>query len=104
MSSVQAKASALALTQGSNWSTNDLQDSPDGALSWPSGDTFPSAALAANMLGAIFGGLLESLSLLFGIKALLLVALGVYCLAAGGLLGEARLRVEDRALHISLKA
>jgi hypothetical protein len=104
LSSVPAKASALALTQSSNWNINDLHDSPDGALNWPSGDTFPSAALAANMLGAIVGGLLENLSLLFGIKALLLVALGVYLLAAGGLLGEARLRVEDHALHISPKA
>jgi len=41
----------------------------------------PSAALAANMLGAVAGGLLENLSLLFGMRALLLVAIGLYCLA-----------------------
>jgi hypothetical protein len=40
LSSVPAKASALALTQSSNWNINDLHDSPDGALNWPSGDTF----------------------------------------------------------------
>jgi hypothetical protein len=35
----------------------------------------PSAALGANMLGAVAGGLLESLSLPFGMRALLLVAI-----------------------------
>jgi SAM-dependent methyltransferase len=45
----------------------------------------PSAALGANMLGAVAGGLLETLSLLFGMRALLLVAVGVYCLAGLGL-------------------
>lgn len=45
----------------------------------------PSAALGANMLGAVAGGLLENLSLLFGMRALLLVALGLYCLAGMGL-------------------
>lgn len=49
----------------------------------------PSAALGANMLGAVAGGLLENLSLLFGMRALLLVAIGLYCLAGIGL----RLRV-----------
>jgi hypothetical protein len=38
----------------------------------------PSAALGANMLGAVAGGLLENLSLLFGMHALLLVAIAVY--------------------------
>ena len=37
------------------------------------------------MLGAVAGGLLETLSLLFGMRALLLVAVGVYCLAGLGL-------------------
>ena len=46
----------------------------------------PSAALGANMLGAVAGGLLENLSLLFGMRALLLVAMGLYCLAGIGLL------------------
>ena len=45
----------------------------------------PSAALGANMLGAVVGGLLENLSLLFGMRALLLVAIGLYCLAGIGL-------------------
>lgn len=45
----------------------------------------PSAALGANMLGAVAGGLLESLSLLFGMRSLLLVAIGLYCLAGLGL-------------------
>jgi SAM-dependent methyltransferase len=42
----------------------------------------PSAALGANMLGAVAGGLLENLSLLFGMRALLLVAIAVYALAS----------------------
>jgi hypothetical protein len=41
-----------------------------------------SGALGANMLGAVFGGLLENLSLIFGMRSLLLVALTVYGLAA----------------------
>jgi len=45
----------------------------------------PSAALGANVAGAVVGGLLENLSLLIGLKALLLVALGLYLLAACGL-------------------
>ena len=43
--------------------------------------TSPSAALGANMLGAVAGGLLENLSLLFGMHALLLVAIAIYSLA-----------------------
>jgi spermidine synthase len=45
----------------------------------------PGAALGANMLGAVAGGLLENLSLVFGMKALLLVAMALYCLAGIGL-------------------
>jgi spermidine synthase len=45
----------------------------------------PSAALGANMLGAVAGGLLENLSLVFGMRALLLVAIAIYCLAGVGL-------------------
>jgi len=41
----------------------------------------PSAALGANMLGAVAGGLLENLSLIFGMKALLLVAIVLYFIA-----------------------
>src|SRR5205814_931739 len=45
----------------------------------------PSAALGANMLGAVAGGLMENLSLVIGMRALLLVAMGLYCLAGIGL-------------------
>jgi len=45
----------------------------------------PSSALNSNMLGAVAGGLLENLSLLFGLRALLLVAIPLYCLAGLGL-------------------
>jgi spermidine synthase len=48
----------------------------------------PSAALMANVLGAVIGGLLESLSLVFGLRALLLVAIGLYLLAGFGLRRE----------------
>ena len=45
----------------------------------------PSVALGANMLGAVVGGLLENLSLLTGMRALLLVTMALYCLAGIGL-------------------
>lgn len=45
----------------------------------------PSAALGANMLGAVVGGLLENLSLITGMKALLLIAIVLYCFAGLGL-------------------
>src|SRR5207247_5529039 len=45
----------------------------------------PSAALGANMLGAVAGGLMENLSLVIGMRALLLVAMGLDCLAGIGL-------------------
>jgi MFS family permease len=44
----------------------------------------PAAALAANMLGAVVGGLLENLSLITGMKALLLVAAVLYAFAGFG--------------------
>jgi spermidine synthase len=47
----------------------------------------PAAALGANMLGAVVGGLLENLSLIIGMKALLIVAALLYSLAGVGLLG-----------------
>jgi len=47
----------------------------------------PAAALGANMLGAVVGGLLENLSLIVGMKALLVVAALLYSLAALGFLG-----------------
>jgi spermidine synthase len=50
----------------------------------------PSAALGANMLGAVVGGLLENLSLIIGLKALLLIALGLYALAGVGLLYQSK--------------
>jgi spermidine synthase len=46
----------------------------------------PSAALGTNMLGAVIGGLLENLSLVIGLKALLLVAMALYVLAGIGLI------------------
>jgi spermidine synthase len=45
----------------------------------------PSAALAANVLGAVAGGLLENLSLRTGLRALLPVTMGLYALAGLGL-------------------
>jgi spermidine synthase len=47
----------------------------------------PAAALGANMLGAVVGGLLENLSLIVGMKALLVVAAVLYALAALGFRG-----------------
>lgn len=41
----------------------------------------PSRALHANMLGAVVGGLLENLSLLYGLRALLLAAILIYGLS-----------------------
>jgi hypothetical protein len=45
----------------------------------------PSSALAANMLGAVCGGMLENLSLAYGMRALILVAALIYIAAALGL-------------------
>ncbi len=55
----------------------------------------PSAALGANMLGAVAGGLLENLSLVIGIRALLLLTIGLYLLAGVGLLGGRRRLSEE---------
>ncbi len=55
----------------------------------------PSAALGANILGAVVGGLLENLSLVFGMHALLLVTIALYCLAGIGLWAR---RSEARSL------
>jgi hypothetical protein len=46
----------------------------------------PSAALGANALGAVLGGLLENLSLITGMHALILIAMVLYCLAGVALL------------------
>jgi MFS family permease len=45
----------------------------------------PSAALAANMIGAVVGGLMENLSLVVGLRALLLIAALFYLVAGFGL-------------------
>lgn len=45
----------------------------------------PSSALNANVLGAVAGGLLENLSLVYGLRALLLVAIVLYGVAGLGL-------------------
>ncbi len=47
----------------------------------------PAAALGANMLGAVVGGLLENASLVIGMKALLLIAALLYVLAGLGFRG-----------------
>lgn len=41
----------------------------------------PAAALGSNLLGAVFGGCLEYLSMVIGLKSLVLVALSIYMLA-----------------------
>lgn len=64
----------------------------------------PAAALGANMLGAVAGGLLENLSLLFGMRALLLVAMGLYAVAAIGLRRRHSRAVEDPATIVESDA
>jgi hypothetical protein len=56
----------------------------------------PSAAIGANVLGAVAGGLLENLSLLIGLRALLLVTVGLYAIAGIGL--RMRPKTETRTL------
>jgi len=41
----------------------------------------PAAALGSNLLGSVFGGCLEYLSMVIGLKALVLLALSIYMLA-----------------------
>ncbi|MGB9106311.1 MAG: hypothetical protein WCC59_16265 [Terriglobales bacterium] len=48
----------------------------------------PAAALGSNMLGAVVGGLLENLSFIFGMRALLLIAVVVYAVAVVALFGR----------------
>ena len=45
----------------------------------------PTSALAANMLGAVVGGLAENVSLVIGLNALLLIAFLAYSLAGVGI-------------------
>jgi spermidine synthase len=49
-------------------------------------ETSPGAALGANVLGAVVGGLTENLSLLWGLRALLPLAIGIYCVSAAALI------------------
>jgi len=45
-------------------------------------ESSPGAALGANVLGAVVGGLLENLSLLLGMRALLPITIAIYSIAA----------------------
>ena len=58
----------------------------------------PSAALGANILGAVVGGLLENLSFVFGMRALLIIAMLVYGIAALGLWRQKGRRVQTQAV------
>ncbi len=44
-------------------------------------ESMPGAALGSNVLGAVVGGLLENLSLRFGMRALLPITIGIYCVS-----------------------
>jgi len=55
-------------------------------------------ALGSNILGGLFGGALEALSIFFGIKAMALLAIAVYGAAAFSYRGEARVVVRDSAV------
>jgi hypothetical protein len=46
---------------------------------------FEGSALGSNLFGSLAGGLLESLSMWFGLKALTLLAAGIYLGSAVGL-------------------
>ncbi len=50
----------------------------------------PSAALGANLIGAVFGGLLEYLSLIIGLRKLYLLALLFYAVSAAIAFGVVR--------------
>jgi hypothetical protein len=61
----------------------------------------PSAALGTNMLGAVVGGLLENLSLVIGLKALLLAAMALYVLAGVGLITDRKLALRrDESVYV----
>jgi hypothetical protein len=45
-------------------------------------ETSPAAALGANVLGAVVGGLLENLSLILGMRGLIPITIAIYCVAA----------------------
>ena len=57
-----------------------------------------SEAFGANMLGAVAGGLAQNLSFIFGMKALLLVAVAVY---GGAAILEMTSQSQERALAVS---
>lgn len=62
-----------------------------------------SAALGANLLGAVAGGLMENLSLVFGMRALLPIAMGVYAVAGIALWLQTKgLRIESEADFVRL--
>lgn len=62
-----------------------------------------SAALGANLLGAVAGGLMENFSLVVGMRALLLIAMGVYALAGVALWRQtASTRMEAAARFVRL--
>ena len=62
-----------------------------------------SAALGANLLGAVAGGLMENLSLVFGMRALLLIAMGVYAVAGIALWLQTKgVRIESEADFVRL--
>jgi hypothetical protein len=62
----------------------------------------PGAALGANMLGAVVGGLLENLSLIVGLKALLGIAFVLYALAGFGLvIDRKRLAGSEGSIRLS---
>ena len=54
-----------------------------------------SEALASNLIGAVFGGALEYLSLALGIRALGLVATAMYVLALAAMLRRARIGADE---------
>ena len=60
----------------------------------------PSAALNSNIMGAVVGGLMENSSLLFGLRALLLIAIGLYCLAGLALWQRKRRSVGTNSSHV----
>jgi spermidine synthase len=57
----------------------------------------PGFALGANVLGAVAGGLLENLSLLVGMRALLLITILLYCFAGVGFIVRSSGRSEVAA-------
>ena len=62
----------------------------------------PGSALGTNVLGAVLGGLLENVSLLVGMRSLLLLTVGVYSVAAVGLwLGEVVPRLSARGADVA---